>query len=51
MLGFTSHSHSVQWNSVALTPNNYYTIVDAAVLVHKLGSLFKVLKLRNAFKN
>lgn len=51
MIGYTSASHDINWQSVALTPNHYYTIVDAAVLVHKLGSVFKVIKLRNAFKN
>ena len=51
MIGYTSASHDVNWQSVSLTPNHYYTIIDAAVLVHKLGSVFKVIKLRNAFKN
>lgn len=49
--GFTSNSEKVNWNAINLTPNHYYTIIDAQVLVHKLGSSFKVLKMRNAFKN
>ena len=51
MLGYTSDKPEVQWHSITLTPHHYYTIIDSAIFVHKLGSLFKVLKLRNAFKN
>jgi hypothetical protein len=35
---------------VHLTPHHYYTIVGSATLSHKLGSSFRIIKLRNAFK-
>ena len=51
MIGYTSDNASLQWKNISLTPHHYYTILDAVTLVHKLGSTFKVLKIRNAFKN
>ena len=51
MLAFTNNSEQVQWKNIGLTPNHYYTLIDAVTLLHKLGSEFKVLKLRNAFEN
>lgn len=50
VLGQTHHNEKTHWNSINLTPKHYYNVIDAAVLIHKLGSEFKVLKLRNAFK-
>jgi uncharacterized Fe-S cluster-containing MiaB family protein len=49
-LGLTSSSDKINWASINLTANHYYTILDAGSLTHKLGSKFKVLKLRNAFR-
>jgi hypothetical protein len=49
--GLTGVSDKVDWPAVNLTSRHYYTIIDAQVLAHKLGSSFKVLKIRNAFKN
>lgn len=51
VLGYTSNSDKIHWNSVCLTPQQYYNIVDAGVVTHKLGSEFRVMKLRNSFKN
>lgn len=50
MIGYTSNNQNIKWSSVHLTPNHFYTIVGSATLAHKLGSSFKILKLRNAFK-
>ena len=51
MCGLTCDSEIVNWPTVNLTASHYYTILDAGVLNHKLGSTFQVIKLRNAFKN
>lgn len=37
-MGYTSNSEKINWNGISLTTNHYYSIVDAAILVHKLGS-------------
>lgn len=50
VLGQTGSSEKINWNAINLTSKHYYTVIDAGVLIHKLGSEFKVLKLRNAFK-
>ena len=45
----SGQSEKINWPSIGLTPNHFYTVLDAATLPHKLGSSFRVVKLRNAF--
>ena len=51
MCGLSNASEIVNWPTINLTPNHYYTIIDAAEIKHSMGSSFRVVKLRNAFKN
>lgn len=43
-------SDKVNWKSIKILPDSYYTILDSGILEHKLGSTFKLLKMRNPFE-